>query len=188
MKTRYSQLQYRKREEPEQYHGSWKGEPVEFSRMFRGHRFTDAECQALCRDEVLEVCHLKGKDGIPYAVRGKLERIDRGLYQYVGFKVQDVLTAVPDYMRLKARPISEKDLNPVEFQMDPSLLNSSAAMLTSDERQVDYDHDVSDAFKVYDDYDEPDDLDEEDTEEEAWVQSQMSVPVFSDDQLDTMDE
>ena len=61
-------------------------------------------------------------------------------------------------------------------------------MLTSDERQVDYDHDVSDAFKVYDDYDEPDDLDEEDTEEEAWVQSQMSVPVFSDDQLDTMDE
>ena len=45
--TRYRQLHRTQPVEKEQYRGVWQGQSVSFDRLFRGHRLTDAECEAL---------------------------------------------------------------------------------------------------------------------------------------------
>lgn len=54
------------------YTGKWNGVPIEFDRMFRGHRFSDGECEALCRGETIDV-HNVGTSDIKYSVAGFLE-------------------------------------------------------------------------------------------------------------------
>lgn len=61
----------RSSDQTEMFHGMFRGEPVEFSRAFRGHRFTDEECEALCRGESLRVHVNHGTAG--YDVLGALD-------------------------------------------------------------------------------------------------------------------
>lgn len=55
----------------EVYQGLQHGRPIEFSRVFRGHRFTDRECEALVQGSCIAVHNIHGKRGV-YAVEGKL--------------------------------------------------------------------------------------------------------------------
>ena len=55
----------------EVYQGLQHGRPIEFSRVFRGHRFTDRECEALAQGSCIAVHNIHGKRGV-YAVEGKL--------------------------------------------------------------------------------------------------------------------
>lgn len=54
------------------YHGLKDGQMIAFDRSFRGHYFSDKECQALLRGESLEVHNIQGRRGV-YAVRGCLK-------------------------------------------------------------------------------------------------------------------
>lgn len=55
----------------ELYQGLQHGRPIEFSRVFRGHRFTDRECEALVQGSCIAVHNIHGTRGV-YAVEGKL--------------------------------------------------------------------------------------------------------------------
>lgn len=57
------------------YQGIWSvtGDLVEFDRNFRGHYFTDLECQQLLAGKTLTLKNL-GPDDAKYSVRGRLER------------------------------------------------------------------------------------------------------------------
>lgn len=54
------------------YSGRWMGRDVVFERVFRGHRFTDEECQALCDGELIEIYDLQDEHGLLYGVKGAL--------------------------------------------------------------------------------------------------------------------
>ena len=57
----------------EKYVGTWNGEDVHFTREFHGKRFTDEECESLCRGETIRLEHLvSGKTNKKYSVSGKL--------------------------------------------------------------------------------------------------------------------
>lgn len=77
------------------WRGTWNGELIEFDRNFRGHHFSDEECMALCRGDMLEVHNLGGQRGMLYAVRGMLQRMDMGVYSYVTFKQMGVVANDP---------------------------------------------------------------------------------------------
>ena len=106
--TRYRQLHRTQPVEKEQYRGVWQGQSVSFDRVFRGHRLTDAECEALCRGESIEVYHL-GHPEARYGVRIRLEEmVFRGVtkvYRSIGCKTIENLPErpdgedVPDWMR-----------------------------------------------------------------------------------------
>lgn len=98
MQSRYSQLNPKKyrEEDMDVYHGFWKGQQVAFSRMFRGHRFTDEECKALCRGERLEVHNIKGRNCL-YAVQGRLESMDYGVGPMFRFVALDTIPNNPDW-------------------------------------------------------------------------------------------
>lgn len=70
--SRYSSLSPAKNEVVEMFRGQWHGKQVEFERVFRGYRFSDGECEALCRDELLEVHGLE-RNGTQYSVVGSLQ-------------------------------------------------------------------------------------------------------------------
>ena len=77
----------------ERYEGTWQGKPVKFVRAFSGHRFTDDECEALCRGETLHLKGLISKKGSEYNVVGKLQEqtftnADGKEIKYVGFKAE----------------------------------------------------------------------------------------------------
>ena len=67
------------------YECNWKGKDIKFNRVFRGHTFTDDECERLANDEIIEIRNLKSKTGSTYGVRGKLENLEFNGYKYVGF-------------------------------------------------------------------------------------------------------
>ncbi len=52
--------------------GTWNGKEVRFSRVWRGHRFTDAEVALLLMGQEIEVEGLKSSKGTEYGVKGKL--------------------------------------------------------------------------------------------------------------------
>lgn len=56
----------------EKYYGYLDGNPVEFNRVFRGYRFTDEECERLCRGDTLVVDRVRGSGG-DYGLKGHLE-------------------------------------------------------------------------------------------------------------------
>lgn len=71
----------------EKYNGTWKGKKVSFTREWSGHRFTDDECEALCRDEEIEIADcVSAKTGKTFGVKGKLEKQTFNGHSYVGFK------------------------------------------------------------------------------------------------------
>lgn len=97
--TRYRQLHRTQPVEKEQYRGVWQGQSVSFDRVFRGHRLTDAECEALCRGESIDVYHL-GHPEARYGVRIRLEEmVFRGVtkvYRSIGCKTIENLPERPD--------------------------------------------------------------------------------------------
>ena len=72
--------------EKEKYEGAWKGKPVRFTRVWGTHRFTDAECKALCNGDEIEIFGLKSKAGKEYGIRGKLSEQTYNGYKFVGFE------------------------------------------------------------------------------------------------------
>lgn len=72
--------------EKEYCEGAWNGKNVKFNRVFRGHRFTDEECEALLAGEEIEVTGLKSKTGSEYGVKGKLSNLEYNGRKYVGFE------------------------------------------------------------------------------------------------------
>lgn len=90
--TRYSSLRSKHDYDTssEYFTGKWRGRDVRFRRTFRGHRFSDAECEALCAGNRIEVHNLEGKNG-SYAVQGMLASEDSLFGQRVVFKVIDTV-------------------------------------------------------------------------------------------------
>ena len=76
-------------ETKEKYTGTWNGKPVSFTRTWSGHRFTDAECEALCRGEVLGLTGLKKKDGGTFNASGSLAEQTYNGHKFVGFALRD---------------------------------------------------------------------------------------------------
>ena len=96
--TKYSRLnpqKYRDRDTLT-YSGYWCGEMISFKREFRGHVFTDEECEALLAGQLVEVHNIQGKRG-RYAVQGKLSRVDRGFMSLVKFDVLDTIPNNPNH-------------------------------------------------------------------------------------------
>lgn len=109
MRSRYSQIQsgrYQK-SETAMYSGFWHGRPVTFSRDFRGHRFSDEECEALCKGQRIEVHNIQGMN-CKYAVQGRLQVQDIGLGPSVRFVVIDTVPNNPDYVfGMELYPVSD---------------------------------------------------------------------------------
>ena len=95
-KTMRKELGITVTEQKEKYDGVWSGKKVSFNRVYSGHRFTDAECEALCRGEEIEVRDLKSeKTGATYGVKGKLSEQSYNGHSFVGFERIDFLDTKP---------------------------------------------------------------------------------------------
>lgn len=70
----------------DRYEGTWNGQDVKFKRTWSGHDFTDAECEALCRGETIEIEAVSSKTGKPFKCKGKLENQSFNGRDFVGFK------------------------------------------------------------------------------------------------------
>lgn len=99
MRSRYSQIQSGRYQKSDtvMYSGFWHGRPVTFPRDFRGHRFSDEECEALCKGQRIEVHNIQGMN-CKYAVQGRLQVQDIGLGPSVRFVVIDTVPNNPDYV------------------------------------------------------------------------------------------
>lgn len=86
-------------EKKEKFEGTWRGANVSFNRTFRGKRLTDAECEALCRDEDVTIRGLVGKTGNTYGVIGHLDHMEYNGYQYVGVRQVDWAPRDPNEKR-----------------------------------------------------------------------------------------
>jgi DNA topoisomerase-3 len=77
----------------EKYEGTWNGKRVRFSREWRGRRFTDEECEALCEGKTLEVRDLVSvKTGKPYGVKCHLaDLVSSQGNAYVGVDIVEFL-------------------------------------------------------------------------------------------------
>ena len=75
----------------EKYSGVFKGQNVSFNRTWGGHRFTDAECEALCRGEEIKITGLKSSSGTTYGVKGKLTKQSFNGHPFYGFEKTDFL-------------------------------------------------------------------------------------------------
>lgn len=65
--------------------GVWNGKQISFKKEWGGHKFTDAECEALLRGEEIEITGLVSKTGSTYGVKGKLAELTFNGKKYVGF-------------------------------------------------------------------------------------------------------
>lgn len=72
----------------EKYEGEFNGSHVSFTRVWGGHRFTDEECEKLCRGE--EISFDAGKDGKSWEVSGKLAEQTYNGHKFIGFLRNDV--------------------------------------------------------------------------------------------------
>lgn len=59
-------------EAKEKASGTWNGKEIRFSRVWRGHRFSDSEVSQLLQGLEIEIHGLKAKSGNEYGVKGKL--------------------------------------------------------------------------------------------------------------------
>jgi len=71
-------------EKKEKYEGIWQGVNIAFNRVQFGRRLTDAECEALCRDEDVELRGLVAKSGSTYGIMGHLARKEYNGHPYIG--------------------------------------------------------------------------------------------------------
>lgn len=74
----------------EKYEGTWKGKPVKFSREWGGVRFTDGQCEALLRGEIITFPAIS-KAGNAYTAKGELAEQtftagDGRRVDFIGFK------------------------------------------------------------------------------------------------------
>lgn len=109
MRSRYSQIQSGRYQKSDtvMYSGFWHGRPVTFPRDFRGHRFSDEECEALCKGQRIEVHNIQGMN-CKYAVQGRLQVQDIGLGPSVRFVVIDTVPNNPDYVfGMELYPVSD---------------------------------------------------------------------------------
>ena len=128
----YSGLKPTKNPDKEMYKGNWNGHNVEFERVFRGYRFSDEECEALCRNEMLEVHGLE-RDGVKYSVAGCLrESAFAGFstdFVSVKFKVDHTISYNPEY-RFENRRVMKADGAMVTEEVstpEPKIIESSAS-------------------------------------------------------------
>ena len=56
----------------EKYTGEWKGNTISFNREWSGHRFTDAECEALLNGNEIIIEAVSKKTGNKFSVAGSL--------------------------------------------------------------------------------------------------------------------
>lgn len=73
-------------EQKEKYTGNWNGKDVSFNRVWSEHRFTDDECEALCRGEEISIFGLISKKGTTYGVTGKLAEQTYNGAKFIGFE------------------------------------------------------------------------------------------------------
>lgn len=73
-------------EQKEKYTGKWNGKDVSFNRVWSDHRFTDDECEALCRGEEISIFGLTSKKGTTYGVTGKLAEQTYNGAKFIGFE------------------------------------------------------------------------------------------------------
>jgi DNA topoisomerase-3 len=76
----------------DRYSGVWNGQQVSFKREWGGHKFTDAECEALLRGEEIEITDCVSKSGSTYGVKGKLSQQTYNGRPFVGFEKTDFLS------------------------------------------------------------------------------------------------
>lgn len=95
-------------ETKEKYTGTWNGKPVSFTRIWAGHRFTDDECEALCRGEILRLTGLRKKDGGTFDAAGSLAEQTYNGHKFVGFALRD--DVVPDEWRQHKFTEDEKNM------------------------------------------------------------------------------
>lgn len=96
----------------ELYQGLQHGRPIEFSRVFRGHRFTDKECEALVQGSCIEVHNIHGKRGV-YAVEGKL------IYDKFWKKWKfDTVRTIPNQVDYDFEKQSKHDIYHVDTSVD----------------------------------------------------------------------
>lgn len=72
-------------------HGVWKGREIRFKRTYRGHEFTDDECDALLAGNEIEVDGLVAKSGKVYGQKGHLADLEYNGHKYVGFEATGFL-------------------------------------------------------------------------------------------------
>ena len=70
-------------------YGVWKNQHIKFNRTYKGHRFTDEECERLLNGEIICVRDLVNSYGRMSGSRGKLSRQYYNGYEYVGFEHLD---------------------------------------------------------------------------------------------------
>lgn len=83
--------------EKEKYTGEWNGQTISFNREWSGHRFTDAECEALLAGNEIIIEAKSKKTGNMFSVCGKLGNGEYEGKKFVAFQ--------PDFNR-KIVPIS----------------------------------------------------------------------------------
>ena len=71
--------------DPAYCYGTWKGREIRFKKMFRGHEFTDEECDQLLAGADIEVTGLVAKSCKVYGVHGKLAELEYNGHKYIGF-------------------------------------------------------------------------------------------------------
>lgn len=70
----------------ERFTGTWKGREVSPKREWSGHRFTDAECDALLCGETIEIEAKSAKTGNTFRCKGKLSEQTYNGKKFVGFE------------------------------------------------------------------------------------------------------
>ena len=73
-------------QQKEKASGIFNGQQIQFNREWSGHRFTDAEVQALLRGEEIELYGVVGKSGKSFDVKGKLCEQEYNGKKFFGFK------------------------------------------------------------------------------------------------------
>lgn len=77
----------------EKYNGMWNGKAVSFTRSWGGHRFTDAECEALCDGKEIELLDTVNGKGEAMPVKGNLSIQTYKGHNFVGFNRTGFLTS-----------------------------------------------------------------------------------------------
>ena len=106
--SRYQSLSGRKPvHQKEYFEGYYENKPILFDRVFRGYRFSNEECMALCQGEWLEVHNLQN-GLVSYGVKGCLYKdvfasAKSSVPVYI-FKVKQSLVNNPNYLFAKRTP------------------------------------------------------------------------------------
>lgn len=140
---RYQSLSGRKPvSQKEYYEGYYDNKRILFDRVFRGYRFSDEECRALCQGEWLEVHNLQN-GMVLYGVRGCLHQdifasVNSDVPVYI-FKVKTSLVNNPKYRFADRKPYyGPNKPEPVKDEIEPKkktqfILHESSVDTFSDE-------------------------------------------------------